>query len=120
MEAALKRVAAAGDEGKALVPAVEEILLRPGEPQLLKESSALCGLAPFQFSKAFKAIVEVPFHEFADRARVDAVLVALATSEARVDEVAESFGFLSVATMGLSIAEYTGLPLPAVLALLRP
>ena len=120
LEAALGRIAAAGEEGKAVVPAVEAVLTRTDEPILLGEMAALCGLRPFQFASTFKEVAAIDFHEFVDRARVDATLVALATSDARVDAVAESYGFLSVATLGLSIAEYTGLPLPAVLAVLRP
>lgn len=114
------RIARAGPVGALIVPAVNGIVAFPGEPHLLGPTSALCGAAPFQFSQAFKQIAGIGFHEFADRVRVDQALVRLAETDQTVEEIAQEFGFMGATTLGLSIAEYTGLPLVAVLSLLRP
>ena len=120
VEGTRERVAAMGEVGASVLPALDAVLASPGETHGTKPMAEICGLSPVEFSLRFKQALGFGLQEFADRVRVDRTLVALASTQANADEVAHSLGFLAVATMGLSIAEYTGLPLPAVLALLRP
>lgn len=120
VEAALTGIVAQPETAQRLRPAVELALTQMGSPPHLREFAETTGWSPLEFSRTFKQAAGMDLYEFVDRARVDGALVRLATTTDSVETIAEAFGFLGTSTLDFSIGEYTGLPLAAVLALLRP
>ncbi|RYZ68512.1 MAG: AraC family transcriptional regulator [Proteobacteria bacterium] len=120
LEATLAQIVAQPELSKSLRPVIEATLMQPEEPPRVPQAAALSGMAPMEFSKQFREAAGVPFHEFVDRVRVDAALLRLFTTLVPVDEIAHELGFMGTETLGLTIAEHTGLPFAAVLSLLRP
>lgn len=120
LEETLGRLVASVELAATLRPAIEAALERPGEAHRPRDAAQRTGLHPFEFCRSFRRAAGVSFHDFVDQARVDAALVRLATTELSSEDVTRELGFLGSPTLGLSIAEHTGLPLVAVLSLLRP
>lgn len=120
VEAALTGIVAQPEVARKLRPAVEEVLTHLGDDHGLRRTAGLTDYDPFEFTKAFRTAAGISFFEFVDRARVDAALLRLATTDDSAETIAKAYGFLGANTLDLSIGEYTGLPLPAVLSLLRP
>ena len=120
VERALAGIVAEPEIARGLGPAVEHVLTRLVENHGLRETASLTAYEPLAFSATFRRAAGISFFEFVDRARVDASLLRLATTDDPVESIARDYGFLSRLTLTLSIEEYTGLPLAAVLSLLRP
>ena len=120
LEDALLGIVARPESADRLKPALETVLTDLGRAHRIADTARLTGYGPFEFARRFKEAAGMSFHEFVDRARVDAAVLSLATSVDSTEAIAKAFGFMGRITLDLSIGEYTGLPLAAVLSLLRP
>ncbi len=120
VETALTGIVSQPEIAKRLQPAVERALTTLGEAYGVREAAGLTAYGPLEFSREFNRAAGMTFGEFVDRARVDAAILRIATTDDSAESVAQAYGFMGIPTLDLSIGEYTGLPLAAVLSLLRP
>lgn len=88
---------------------INTVRRNPTQAWPLKDAAAKLGYSTFHFSRVFKQIVGVGFHEFVDRCRTEAAVDLLVTTDHQVDVIASTSGFSTAQGLRNSIKEYMGL-----------
>lgn len=99
--------------GSDLPPQIRELVNRVQEEPFvswpLKEAADEVGYSPFHFSRLFKQLAGIGFHEFVDRTRTDYAVELLCTTDDSVDSIATAAGFGTTQSLRESVKEYFGL-----------
>jgi YesN/AraC family two-component response regulator len=102
---------AQGSKGTmALVPAIEYVEQHYREKISSARAAELCGMSPFQFSRAFREAFDVTFQEYVLRFRIRAACRLLKNPNAQVTEVAYLCGFTDPSYFARIFKRYTHLP----------
>lgn len=118
MEMASSLILAANSHSLAAVPGdlpptisrlIEAVRANPARPWPLKEAADFVGYSPFHFSRIYKQLVGIGFHEFVDRTRTEMAVQLLTTTDQPIDLVASETGFGTSQGLRESVKEYLGL-----------
>lgn len=94
---------------ESIAALVEDVRANPQEKWPLKAASDMAGYSPFHFSRLFKQLVGVGFHEFVDRLRTERAVELICSTDESIDGIAIESGFGTTQSLRDSIKEYLGL-----------
>lgn len=96
------------DSSRRVLPALSFLETNYSEKVTLRRAAQLCGLGPYQFSRAFKHEQGTTFREFLILHRLSKAIRMLEHSDASVTEVAFSVGFNDLSYFARMFRRYLG------------
>lgn len=101
--------AGAASQVDRLLPALESLRSRPGDPLELPAAAAMCRLSPTYFSRRFRQMLGLGFSDYVRTYRLHLAARRIVTSGAAISEIAYGVGFRSPAHFSARFAERFGM-----------